>query len=94
VEFEWDDAKAASNLKKHGIAFEDAVLVFKDSDAIELPDDRGHHDEDRWIVLGRVKDQELVVIFTFRGSKTRIISARKAETHERIEYWQNRVLLD
>ncbi|WP_419906529.1 BrnT family toxin [Hoeflea sp.] len=49
-EFEWDDAKAASNLSKHGVRFEDARAVFHDPFAVELLDDREGYDEERYIL--------------------------------------------
>jgi uncharacterized DUF497 family protein len=83
--FEWDAAKAASNLRKHGVDFADAVGVFHDPFALSRPDDAS--DEERFVgigtdFLGRI----LVVVYTFRGSDVRIISARTAARPERLTY--------
>ncbi len=85
-EFEWDDDKAASNLAKHGVSFEDACGVFRDPFAIELIDDREDHTEERFILIGMSIDNVLVVVYTQRSQRNRIISARKAEPSERRFY--------
>lgn len=84
--FEWDDAKAAQNLAKHGVSFEDAKGVFRDPFAIELLDDRQDYGEDRYILIGMSAANVLVVVYTDRNDKHRIISARKAEPNERKFY--------
>ena len=90
VEFEWDDNKAASNLKKHGVSFPLATRVFSDPYRIERRDDRGY-EEDRFITVGLVGNMELTVLYTPRGNDTlRIISARKADRNEQNSYWKNR----
>ncbi|MEX2616488.1 MAG: BrnT family toxin [Alphaproteobacteria bacterium] len=90
-EFEWDDDKAASNAEKHGVTFEQACLVFRDPFAIELLDDREDYDEDRYILIGMAANSFLVVVYTERNDRNRIISARKAEPNERRFYHeQNR----
>ena len=85
VDFEWDSAKAAANIRKHGIDFADAVGVFDDPFALSKaePDE----DEARYVgigsdTLGRV----LVVIYTRRAERIRIISARRATPSERRAY--------
>lgn len=85
VEFEWDSKKAISNIKKHGIDFADAVAVFEDEMAITIPDD--YPDEERFVstgmdYLGRV----IVVVYTCRENRIRIISARKATSKEIKQY--------
>ena len=85
MDFEWDEAKAAVNLRKHGVDFADAVGVFDDSRALTMPDSTT--DEQRFVAtgadfLGRV----LVVIYTYRGERVRIISARRATPNERKTY--------
>jgi uncharacterized DUF497 family protein len=82
VEFEWDLAKAASNHRKHGVSFAYATRVFLDSDRQEKLDTREEYGEERWVVLGRVGDTVLVVVYTFRGSNIRLISARKANQND------------
>ncbi len=86
--FEWDENKSKSNLKKHGISFEDCVPVFSDEFSLVYEDDR--HDEQRWKILGMGKHLVvLVVVYTYRR-KIRIISARKAGKQERNYYEQER----
>ena len=87
MRFDWDDAKAASNLRKHGVAFEDAARVFLDDARIEGYDGREDYGEDRWISIGQVAGMLLCVVYTVRlGEIIRIISARKATPHERRQY--------
>jgi uncharacterized DUF497 family protein len=84
--FEWDEAKAAANLAKHGVSFEQARQAFDDPFAIDFVDDREDYGENRLILLGMVENRLLVVAHTLRGDKVRIISAREAEPHERRQY--------
>jgi hypothetical protein len=84
-EFEWDEAKAASNLKKHGIDFEDAISIFE-GPVLEVRSARGS--EERWKAVGMVEGVELAVIFTLREGRRRIISARRARKSEREAYHQ------
>jgi uncharacterized DUF497 family protein len=89
MDFEWDDAKAALNLRKHGIAFEDAAYVFLDPGRIDVVDDRDDYGEERWLSIGWVSPVLLVVAHTERGvhgEVIRIISARKANAQERAFY--------
>lgn len=87
-------AKAATNLKKHGVSFEQVTEVFKDPIALTIYDDDNSDEEERWITLGQVQHQHyLVVIHTFRDSsagtvRIRIISARPATKHEIKQYEQ------
>jgi uncharacterized DUF497 family protein len=92
VDFEWDEGKAASNYKKHGIRFEYAVLVFDDVTRYDRADPDSSDDEVRWLTIGLVEGDELAVISTERGEMTRLISARKASADERKQYWENRLL--
>ncbi len=84
-DFEWDDAKAASNRLKHDTTFEAAREAFKDVFAIEWMDHR-QGDEERLALLGMVENRLVFVSFTLRGERIRIISARKPESHERRRY--------
>jgi len=84
--FEWDDAKAASNRDKHGVRFEDACMVFRDPFAVELLDDREAYGEERYILIGMALNGLLVVVYTERDNRHRIISARKAEPNEQRFY--------
>ncbi len=83
--FEWDDEKARTNRIRHRISFEEARAVFDDPDRIEIMDE-DESDEERWIAIGLANDACIVVIFTERNQRTRIISARKADRHERSKY--------
>jgi uncharacterized protein len=83
--FEWDEAKAAANLKKHKIDFADACRVFNDVEAAFLADD-AHQGENRFTAIGYVNGHLLAVTCTERGEATRIISARKATKHEQKAY--------
>jgi uncharacterized DUF497 family protein len=85
-EFEWDRAKAAANLAKHGVSFEQARQAFDDPFAIDFVDDREDYGDSRLILFGMVENRLLVVAHTLRGDKVRIISAREAEPHERRKY--------
>lgn len=85
VEYEWDPAKAAANPGKHGVDFADAVSVFSDPLAATRDDD--HPSEARRLTLGvDAAGRLLVVCYVRRGTKVRIISARKATPHERRQY--------
>jgi len=90
LQFEWDDEKAALNLKKHGIAFQDAVLVFNDEYRIEIFDDTHSTFEERYNTIGKV-DEVLFVVYTERRSMTRIISARIATPSERRLYYDRKI---
>ena len=85
-EFEWDDAKAASNERDHGISFEVARGAFKDAFSIERVDRRHDDNEERFALLGMVEGRLLSVAYTLRGERIRVISARLAEPHERRRY--------
>lgn len=83
---EWDDDKNEKNFRKHRIYFEDAARIFLDDNRIEIFDELHSDDEERIMVIGRVKNI-LAVIYTERGEKYRLISARKATKKEEEEYY-------
>lgn len=86
-EFEWDDDKAKSNLKKHGVSFEEAATIFNDPKIGTISDPDHSEDEERFISLGMSFIQRLLsVIHTERSERTRLISARKATKTERKNY--------
>jgi hypothetical protein len=85
MDFEWDEAKRKANLRKHGIDFADAMRIW-DGEVLEQIDLREDHAEDRYRGIGLLDDRCIVVAFTWRGSRLRMISARKAERHERQAY--------
>ena len=83
---EWDDNKNLINIRKHGISFETAALVFADEERIEYYDKLHSHDEDRFVVLGCVQGI-LYVVYTMRQDASLIISARMATATERKIYY-------
>jgi uncharacterized protein len=88
---EWDPRQDESNFRKHGVRFAEAEPVFSDDYADTLADDESDPNELRFLSIGTgLKGRVLVVAYWHRGSKTRIISARPAEAHERKQYEENR----
>lgn len=93
LKFEWDRSKEKTNIKKHGVSFEDARTAFYDEYAIQFFDPDHSDKEDRFILLGTShKLNTLVVCHCFREEETkvRIISARKADKDEIEAYWSYR----
>lgn len=90
LEFEWDPRKAAANDAAHGVRFEEGLTVFRDPLA-KIFDDEGHStDEPREIIVGHsAKGRLVLVCFTVRGTRIRIISARRATRLERKDYEKN-----
>ncbi len=78
LEFEWDNAKAKANHRRHGVSFELAKTVFQDPFATERIDDREDHDEERFVIVGVAERQERI----------RIISARRATQNEQDDYFR------
>ena len=91
IDYEWDPAKAASNSVKHGVAFEQAMAVFRDPLARSMLD-RNHGEEERWVTLGNAGEGRLlVVVHTWTDMESdravvRIISARRASPKEARQY--------
>ena len=81
--FEWDESKRQANLAKHHIDFRDAKRIF-DGPVFERMDSR--HGEERMFAIGIMEDIEIVVVYTMRGERRRIISARRAHRRERKAY--------
>jgi len=87
--FEWDAEKAASNLKKHGVSFEEAATIFNDPRVATISDPDHSEDEERFISIGvSVVGRLLAVMHTFREERLRLISARKAAKSE-IKHYEN-----
>ena len=89
MDLEWDERKADANLRKHGVDFADAGTVLHDDHAITIPE--GESGEERFVTtgldaLGRV----VVVVYTWRAERARIISARPATPRERRQYEETR----
>ena len=90
LKFEWDRKKAASNLSKHGVSFDEALTVFSDPLARIFDDEDHSIEEQREIIIGHsAKDRSLVVCFTAQGESVRIFSARTATRRERKDYEEN-----
>lgn len=88
MQYEWDNGKAATNLRKHGVDFPDAIAALEDPNRIEEVDTRFVYDEERVQVIGVARGKVLFVIVTLPGEDTcRIISARKATRHEQDRYY-------
>jgi len=87
MRFEADPAKAAQNLKKHKVSFEEAASVFGDSMAYTFPDPDHSVGEERWLTFGMSRmGRVLAIIYTERRGTIRLISARLATKHERSIY--------
>ena len=85
IKFEWDEEKAKQNYLKHKISFETASHIFDDENYIEMYDFEHSKDEDRYIVIGKV-GEILFVVYTERGDRIRLISARLADKEEEAIY--------
>lgn len=89
MEFEWDDAKAEANLKKHGIRFSEAATIWLDDSSVEIPDIEHSSDEERWIRLGISRKANILVVIyceKVENERVRIISARPATKNESKQY--------
>ena len=86
MEFEFDKRKNQINKKKHGIDFIEAQALWEDPDGIEIP--AKTTDEPRFVVVGKVLNKHWSAIFTYRGEKIRIISARRSRKEE-IEIYES-----
>ena len=92
LRFEWDPRKAASNLRKHGVSFQEASTVFSDPLSLTIADPDHSDDEERWMILGQSNRLRLLVVaHTDDGNTVRIISARLAEPRERRRYEEGKV---
>lgn len=89
--FEWDVIKAARNLRKHGVSFEEASTILGDPLSLTIPDPLHSGEEDRWVTLGTSsRGRRLVVVVTERGDRVRIVSARRATRRESRAYEEDR----
>ncbi|MDR9403768.1 MAG: BrnT family toxin [Halothece sp. Uz-M2-17] len=87
MEFEWDEGKRQSNLKKHGIDFARACKIFR-GETIDYEDTRNYN-EQRFIAIGETGGLILTVVYTYRNEIIRIISARRANKNEKRIYYQS-----
>ena len=89
LQFEWDENKATANLHKHDVSFEEAITIFSDPNTLTIFDVEHSDEEDRFIDIGMsTSGRVLVVAYTERGERIRIISCRKATPTERRQYEQ------
>jgi uncharacterized DUF497 family protein len=89
IEFEWSQPKARTNLRKHGVSFEEAKSIFYDEYARQFFDDEHSEDEERFILLGKSNRTRILIVCHCEresGNIIRIISARKATVKERKFY--------
>jgi len=89
IKFIWDKTKAASNEKKHGVSFEEAITVFDDENGRVIFDPDHSEDEDRFVLLGLSSSLKILVVchcYRKNDSQIRIISARKAIKNETEQY--------
>jgi uncharacterized protein len=89
IKFEWDNPKAAANLKKHQVSFEEAKSIFYDEYAVQFFDEEHSADEERFIMLGMSSGAKLLIVCHCEredGATVRIISARKATKRESAFY--------
>ncbi|HKI14784.1 MAG TPA: BrnT family toxin [Roseiarcus sp.] len=86
--FEWDDAKAASNLAKHSVPFDYATRVFLDEAVVDFDASRETDGEARRKAIGLIEERVFTVVYVQRGEAIRIISARRANATERKAYGQ------
>ena len=86
IKFQWDEEKARSNSKKHGVELADSVAVFEDEMALTI-EDPAAEGEQRFVAVGRAfTGQLLTVVYTLRGKEIRIISVKPATRQERRDY--------
>jgi uncharacterized protein len=91
LEFEWDEKKAAANARKHRVTFDEAETVFADACSLDIFDPDHSRTEDRFVKLAMsIRARLLVVVYTDRSSRIRIISARQATRAERRQYEEAR----
>jgi uncharacterized protein len=85
--FEFDSEKSDANLAKHGIDFDQAQALWRDNQRSEIPSDSGP--EERWLVIGMIKDRHWTAVCTMRQENIRIISVRRSRTNE-VNYYVSR----
>jgi hypothetical protein len=89
--FEWDEDKARRNESKHGVTFEEAKTVFNDPFALTVPDPDDSDEEERWLDIGLSAEGRLLVVwYTERSERIRIIGSRRATKREEREYAHER----
>lgn len=87
MDFEWDKNKAEANLSRHEVLFDEAITVFDDPLYIDFYDPDHSDEEERYIVIGKSQQHRILIVsYTERNNKVRLISARKATRKEREDY--------
>lgn len=87
IRFQWDPQKAVRNAQKHGVTFAEAATVFQDPLAYIFDDEKHSEQEYRELIIGHSNQSRLLIVsFTERANRIRIISARKADQGEREDY--------
>ena len=87
MDYEWDEAKAAANLEKHGVSFEEATSVFADPLYIDFYDPANSAEEHRYLIVGTSRAGRLLIVsYTERDDDIRLISARELTSAERKAY--------
>jgi uncharacterized DUF497 family protein len=95
VETIWDVIKAAMNLRKHGVRFEEAITIFDDPLVVDIEDPWHSYDEERLFAIGQSSSGKLLVVtYVVRGDETRLITARRATTTERRRYMRGDSIRD
>ena len=90
MKFVWDNNKALSNIRKHGVSFEEASNVLADFLSVTIPDPLHPDNEERLITIGQSeRERLLVVVHTEQGDVIRLISARRATVRERKRHEEN-----
>ncbi len=87
MNFEWDETKRKTNLSKHGLDFTDAQIVFSGA-TLTFADDRFDYEEDRFITLGMLRGEVVVMAHTEQEESIRVISMRKATKNEQSLYYR------
>ena len=85
MDFEWDENKRQRNIRNHGIDFERAKEIWQGS-VLEVPSSQTRHGEERFLATGLSAGRLITVVFTWRGTNRRLISARVARQHEGENY--------
>ena len=84
MEFEWDEAKRLRTIARRGIDFLDAAALFDGRDLLTVPAPRA--DEERWLSVGALEGRLVAVVWTRRGDRLRIVTARRARDEEKRRY--------
>jgi hypothetical protein len=88
MRYSYNRNKKAANLEKHGLDFDDAKRVIESGKTVTFEDNRFDYDEQRFITLGLLRQEVVVIVTTETGEEIRIISMRKADRHEQAIYYR------